>query len=147
MKNKTFYIISAFVAIVVSTLMFSNPEFSSLFDSLKNRESSSNGMPVDMATTPKGVKDTISELESYRSHLGESCIYGAAMMLNDLGNDAKQVIEDDRKCIHTLVMSVIRDRQLKITARRLAEVQRQEDELAESSPKVKSSEANKSEKN
>lgn len=110
-------------------------------------KSKSNGASVEMTTAEKGVKDTISELESYRSHLSENCIYSAAMILNDLGYDAEQVIEDDRKCIHTLVMSVIRDRQFKITEKRLAEIQREADELAESPSKDTNSEPDKSEQN
>ena len=139
MKNKIFYLIGTFAIIatsVVATLTLSNIDFNSLFNSHSSIPINSEGMPVDMAMTPKGVKDTINELESYRSHLNESCIYGAAMMLNDLSGDATKVIESEHKCIHTLVMSVIRERKLKIAAKRLAQFKTDEEKLttSESSP-------------
>jgi len=138
-KNK-FYLIGAcvviLVVIVLIVMISTNKSGSSIFE-VSVSSNSSGGMPEDMTTAPKNVTDTISELESHRSHLSESCIYGAAMMLNDLGDEAKQVIDGERKCIHALVMSIIRERKLNITTQRLAQLEI--DEAKQNSSKTSSS--------
>ncbi|NVK26183.1 MAG: hypothetical protein HWE10_14740 [Gammaproteobacteria bacterium] len=53
---------------------------------------------------PESVKKTIVELELLRPHLNETCIFGAAMLLNDLGEQAQNALDEETKCIHTLVI-------------------------------------------
>ena len=53
---------------------------------------------------PDSVKQTIIELESLRPHLNETCIFGAAMLINNLGEQAQNALDEETKCIHTLVI-------------------------------------------
>lgn len=118
MKKSRFYLIVVSVAIVAAVTSISIVGMNSGFSSMFEADFGPGEMPEDMTTAPKSVTDTISELEEHRSHLSETCIYGAAMVLNDLGNEAQQVINDESKCIHALVISIIRERKLKFEAER-----------------------------
>lgn len=61
---------------------------------------------VDLAPmfAPESVKVTIRELESLRPHLNETCIFGAAMLINNLGEQAQNALDEETKCIHNLVI-------------------------------------------
>jgi hypothetical protein len=135
MKSIIFYLVIAFVVGISATLAISNIDFKSFSYSLKTTKANTDGMPADMAKTPKGVQDTIGELESYRSHLSETCIYGAAMVLNDLSNEAQKVIDDESKCIHSLVMSVSRNKKLTIRAEKMAQLKTEQTKLVSSNDK------------
>ncbi len=49
-------------------------------------------------------------LKTYRPHSSETCLYGAAMMLNNLADDAKSTITSETQCIHTLVIFIAREK-------------------------------------
>lgn len=61
---------------------------------------------VDLAPmfAPESVKVTIRELEALRPHLNEVCIFGAAMLINNLGDQAQNALDEETKCIHNLVI-------------------------------------------
>ncbi|MBU2916439.1 hypothetical protein KO505_00520 [Psychrosphaera sp. F3M07] len=125
MKEKILYLIVVCVIFVALVVGLQNIESGSLFGS--SGGGGSRAMSIEMTMAPAEVTTTISELKAYRPHLSETCLYGAAMMLNDLGAEAKQAIDREGKCIHTLVLFIAREKhlehQLKIDSAKLSELE------------------------
>lgn len=124
MKEKFLYLIVVCVVFITAVVGLQSIESGSLFGASGG---GSRTMSIDMTMAPSEVTTTISELKAYRPHLSETCLYGAAMMLNDLGSEAKQAIDREGKCIHTLVLFIAREKQmehqLKIDATKLTELE------------------------
>lgn len=108
MKDKILYLISLVAVAAAINFALENVESGSLFGASGG---SSRSLALDMTSAPAEVNTTISELKAHRPHLSETCLYGAAMLMNNLGDDAKDAIDKEGKCIHTLVMFIAREKQ------------------------------------
>jgi hypothetical protein len=108
MKLKWLYVIGGLV--IFSVVMFALGVVK--LDSFLEEDEVDPAAPIDMSKAPDVVTTTISELKTYRPHLNETCLYGAAMMLNNLADDAKSAITSEAQCIHTLVIFIAREKKM-----------------------------------
>jgi uncharacterized membrane protein YwzB len=107
MKQKWLYVAGALVLIGATMFALQAVELDTFFEEEVDPDA-----PIDMSKAPKAVTTTIEELKLYRPHLSETCLYGAAMMLNNLGDDAKSASDSEGKCIHTLVIFIAREKKM-----------------------------------
>lgn len=122
MKEKILYTLGTFILVCAAFFGLQNVESGSMFGASGG---GSRSLSLEMTMAPESVNITMAELRSVRPHLSETCIYGAAMLLNDMGDDAKTILDREGKCIHTLVLFIAREQkvahQLKLDAAKIAD--------------------------
>lgn len=107
MKQKWLYVVGGLVVICATMFALQAVKLETfLEDEVDPAE------PIDMSKAPEVVTTTLAELKTYRPHLSETCLYGAAMMLNNLADDAESAITSEAQCIHTLVIFIAREKKM-----------------------------------
>lgn len=102
MKDKLISGSAVIVVVVACIIGLQNINAGSLFSS--GSEESTFTQPINVDSAPEHVKQTIKELKAKRPHVNDICLYGAAMLINDLGNDAEAALKQESKCIHNMVI-------------------------------------------
>jgi len=97
--------------VLILCLMFVASSFPTDADILKGglfsgKSKSNHRRSDDMSPrlAPEEVKRTVKELKTLRPYLNETCVFGAAMMLNNMADKVPYAMDTETKCIYSLVM-------------------------------------------